>query len=144
VIAPQVDAQRFELVANVLRRAVNNLLRASDARSADHHALVDAAAYVDWLIGQADARGVLLRAFDERVAAQINEQPEHRQPDAERAEREIAMSPRPVLPAGLSETHDLEVTRAAFDESEQILRWSSSVALHAAADRISELRAQLW
>lgn len=114
MIAPQVDAQRFELVANVLRRAVSNLLRASDASTADRRALVDAATYVDWLIAQAVAGGVLLRALDARAAAQINEQPEPVQPDAERAEREVAMSPKPALPAGLSEPHDLELAGGGF------------------------------
>jgi hypothetical protein len=53
-VVPIVDAQRFELAANILRPALTELLRASDTASSDSAALIQAAAIVEWLIAQCE------------------------------------------------------------------------------------------
>ena len=143
MISPFVDAQRFALVASVLRPAVSELLRASDAEVADKQQFTAAAAVVDWLISRAEGSSVVFNKLDERVAAQMLEQPIPDQSEAEKAQKEMLDFPRPPMPASFTTFYDLPVTRAALAESEQILRWSTNTACLAAADRIQDLRAHL-
>ncbi|WP_158240406.1 hypothetical protein [Mycobacterium hubeiense] len=140
MIAPLVDSQRFALVGNVLRPALRELLMASAAAAGERAAFVQAAAFVDWLISRAEDSSVVFEKLDEQVAARILDQPVPDMSEADRAERSMLESPRPPMPTGFRQSHELPVTRAALDEAEQILRWSGCTALLAAADRIAEFR----
>jgi hypothetical protein len=141
--SPHVDAQRFALVANVLRPALSELLKTSDVTTPDKDPFIQAATVVEWLIGRAEYASIVFDDLDERVAAQILEQPIPDRPEVRQAEREARDFPRPPMPVGFTQTHDLPATYAALEQAEQILRWSHNTALIAAADRISELRACL-
>lgn len=139
-VVPVIDAERFELVANILRPGLTELFRASDIATSDKSALIQAAAVVEWLIAQCEHAGVIYRALAEEMTAQLSRQPIPDQPEAAAAKLEMALEKRPPMAAILIEWEDLPALRSALEEAEQILSWSRSEGGKEAAARIRELR----
>ncbi|QSN49765.1 hypothetical protein [Mycobacteroides abscessus] len=109
-----VDAQRFALVASVLRPARSELLQVSDGDLADKGALVQAAAVMDWLIARADGCSAIFSDLDEQGAAMLRDEPLPQQTHAQKVQQEMKDFPRPAMPASFLTFYDLPVTRAAL------------------------------
>lgn len=142
-VVPIVDAQRFELTANILRPGLAALLHASDTAGPDKAALIQAAAVLDWIIAQCERTAITYRGLEPETAAILAGEPMPDQPEAAAAKVEMALEKRPALPANLTAWHqDLDTVRTALDQAEQILSWSRSDGARGATERINEL--QRW